>query len=139
MDKSKFELVWRKKTQLNSGKLFRKLLLQPRWSSCQEIIWKFKTLICYWFSSVIVPNFLCCIIHSFSSFRWWKLYELKTMICDFSNSGCESFYQPFYQPIHKHTPTDTTYSICSLCLLTCKTLKTEVNIDSIFWACSSVG
>jgi len=53
------------------------------------------------------------------------------MICEFSHLGCESFYQPFYQPIHKQTLTDPTYTICSLCLLTCKTLKTKVNIDSI--------
>jgi len=53
------------------------------------------------------------------------------MICEFSHLGCESFYQPFYQPIHKQTLTDPTYTICSLCLLTCKTPKTKVNIDSI--------
>jgi len=35
------------------------------------------------------------------------------IFCDFAQVGCVSFYQPFYQPIHKHTLTDTTYSICS--------------------------
>ena len=64
---------------------------------------------------------------------------LRNQIWEKYNSQVLNFYQPFYQPIHLHTSTNTTFTIYSLCLLTCKTLKTKVNIDSIQRACSSVG